>query len=243
MSNWPNKGPGNGWYWARQSLSGYDKGDADASGCPGGATILLSCSIRVWKIMQESTPFLFASIVLCVTSCTDPSIKSVLARNLTKHPKAFVRHWSQFHSLDVQWTVFKKKTNKHDNTLQKWYPSSAVTKLRARTTATMRVSLWATPARAQTEQLTAQRPTNKCFHIYPPPPLWDSWGLNGKQLCGCTKGVGSLARIGKTVFGSLCCRISCLCVPLPFWAACLSWWNQVVNRIGVACFKDRKSVV
>lgn len=55
----------------------------------------------------------------------------------------------------------------------------------------------------------------------------------GVRGWGC---VGSLASRGKPVFGSLCCRISWLCVPLPTWAACLSWWNQVVHRIGVARF-------
>lgn len=55
----------------------------------------------------------------------------------------------------------------------------------------------------------------------------------GVRGWGC---VGSLASKGKPVFGSLCCRISWLCVPLPTWAACLSWWNQVVHRIGVARF-------
>lgn len=152
------------------------------------------------KIMQESAPFLFASIVLHLMSCTTPSIKSMLAHTLTKYPNGFCSMFISISSPRCTANYLSKKT--HDNTLQKWSSSSAVTKLRVRTTATMRVSWWATPARAQTEQLAAQRPTNKCFHIYPPPPLWDSWGLNGKQDCGCKRlGWGWRWRWGGGVTG------------------------------------------
>lgn len=60
----------------------------------------------------------------------------------------------------------------------------------------------AAPARAQTEQFTAQRPTNKCFHIYPPPLVWDSWGLEWKA-----RGLGGVGRVtqlySKTSVGKI----------------------------------------
>lgn len=99
----------------------------------------------------------------------------------------------------------------YSKTLCKCFLPCAVTKIRVFTTASMRVSWWATPARAQTERFARQRPTNKCFHIYPPPLFGTVEGLNGKQGCGSG---GSLSSIGKPVFEPLCCWISWLCVPL-----------------------------
>lgn len=75
----------------------------------------------------------------------------------------------------------------YSKSLHKCYSPGAVTKIRAWTTATMRASWWATPARAQTPQFAAQRPTNKCFHIYPPPSslgqLRAEWKA-GLWVCG-----------------------------------------------------------
>lgn len=139
------------------------------------------------------------------------------------HPwhQSWQKMYWQFHFLtDRQQALFSHSVFYHiySKTLNQFCFPCAVTKIQALTTISMRASWCVTPARAQTEQFTAQRPTNKRFHIYPPPSLGQLRSWMESRVLG---GGGSQGSIGEPVLGTLCCRISCSCCFLG-----VLWWNQ-----------------
>lgn len=138
------------------------------------------------------------------------------------HPwhQSWQKMYWQFHFLtDRQQALFSHSVFYHiySKTLNQCCFPCAVTKIQALTTISMRASWCVTPARAQTEQFTAQRPTNKRFHIYPPPSLGQLRSWMESRVLGAG---GSQGSIGEPVLGTLCCRISWLCVLVVFLACC-----------------------
>lgn len=145
----------------RQSKSMRAKGYTDARAFPGGVAILPSRNKDALRNKAGCVRFLLAQLILL------PSLKHTLGTKVGKKcidNFIFSQTGSKLFSLTVFYHIYSKTLN------QCCFPC-AVTKIQALTTISMRASWCVTPARAQTEQFTAQRPTNKRFHIYPPPSL------------------------------------------------------------------------
>lgn len=163
------------------------------------------------------------------------------ARNLAKHTSAFVTRWYQFHPPQMYGELsLKKIKKKNQNTTTPSKNGTRPLLLLSYGREQRQLCGWAG------EQLQHALRQSSSLHkgqqisafISTLPLLFGTVeGWMESRAVGVAGGFGgSLASIGKPVFGSLCCRISWLCVALPSRAARLSWWNQVVRPIPLARF-------